>query len=88
MQLASMTQAVAKLMRQRGRHVHARDPLAPKRTDRQRFVRGDQLSPAQTTEIELQNQAAATLPRGSNPDPFGCPFPTTPLQPDADGVRR
>jgi hypothetical protein len=83
--LASMTDAVAKLMRQRG-HARGRDPLAPRRTDRQRFIPGDRLTPTQSAEIRAQN--AKVPPPAGNPDPFGCPFPTTPLQPNADGVRR
>jgi hypothetical protein len=83
----SLTDAVQRLLRGRPRLAH-RDWVTPKRPD-QRFIRGDELSPEQTREIELQNRAAVPLPRGSNPDPFGCPFPTTPPQrPDADGLRR
>jgi hypothetical protein len=84
----SMLETVQRLLRQRGHVVARRDPLAPKRTDKQRFVRGDRLSPQQATEIELQNRAAAARPPAGNPDPFRAPFPTTPLQPNADGVRR
>jgi hypothetical protein len=86
--LASMTEAVAKLLRQRGHTDTRRDPLRPRKPDRQRFVRAVDLTPEQQREIRLQARAEVAPPPAASPDPYGCPFPTTPLQPGADGVRR
>jgi hypothetical protein len=87
--LASMLEAVERALRQRA-HAHAarRDPLRPRKPDRQRFVRAVDLTPEQQREIRLQARAEVAPPPAANPDPFGAPFPTTPIQPGADGARR
>ena len=87
--VASMLDALARV-RARRHQLKMLDPLrprTPKRPD-QRFIAGEDLTPQQTAEIEALNRASVGAPAGSRPDLQRCPFPSVPLQPGADGVRR
>jgi hypothetical protein len=74
--VASMTEAVAKLLR--GYRAPRRDPLTPRRSDRQRFIRGDRLTERQAAEIDAQHRAEAERDRAR--------LPARPI--GADGVPR
>jgi hypothetical protein len=78
--VASMLEAVGRALRERATHAVARrrDPLAPRRSDRQKFIRGDRLTERQVAEIDAQHRAEAERDRA--------PFPARHI--GADGVPR
>jgi hypothetical protein len=76
MMVADVTGAVARLLR--GHPRRRRDPLTPKRSDRQKFVRAVDLTERQMQEIAQQHRAEAERDRA--------PFPRRHI--GADGVPR
>jgi hypothetical protein len=78
--IPSMIEAVGRALRQRATHavVRRRDPLTPRRSDRQRFTPGDQLTERQMAEIAQQHRLEAERDRA--------PFPARHI--GADGVPR
>jgi hypothetical protein len=74
--VADVTGAARRLLERRPRR--RRDPLTPKRSDKQRFTRGDRLSERQMAEIAQQHRAEAERDRA--------PFPRRHI--GADGVPR
>jgi hypothetical protein len=76
MMVADVTGAVARLLR--GRPRRRRDPLTPRRSDRQKFTRGDRLTERQMSEIAAQHRFERERDRA--------PFPARHIGPD--GVPR